>query len=150
MINYNNSKIYKIVCNKTQKIYYGSTTEFYISRRLSKHKNDYKNYLLKKKNYISCYEVLKNNDFYIELVEKVNCNSIDELYKRERYYIENFDCVNKYIPGRTRKEYKKDNKEYIDKQNKKYRETTLKFRNSWGGDSRNSNNLLKIDINLFN
>ena len=33
------------------------------------------------------------------------CNTKLELEKRERYYIENFECVNKSIPTRTKKEY---------------------------------------------
>jgi hypothetical protein len=34
-----------------------------------------------------------------------------ELNARERFYIQNNECLNKFIPGRTSKEYYQDNKE---------------------------------------
>ena len=36
---YQEGKIYKIVCNITGEVYYGSTIEKYLSSRLAKHKN---------------------------------------------------------------------------------------------------------------
>jgi len=35
---YSQGKIYKIVCNITNEVYFGSTKEKYLSRRLSRHK----------------------------------------------------------------------------------------------------------------
>ena len=41
----------------------------------------------------------------IELVEHFPCNSRNELERREGYHIQTNECVNKYIAGRTSKEY---------------------------------------------
>jgi predicted GIY-YIG superfamily endonuclease len=42
MVNYNNGKIYKIVCNKTGLIYIGSTTKNTIQTRLKEHEGRFK------------------------------------------------------------------------------------------------------------
>ena len=42
---YNNSKIYKIVCNITNEVYYGSTVQG-LSKRLKGHVNDSKQFVL--------------------------------------------------------------------------------------------------------
>ena len=110
MPDYSKSKIYKIICSETQKIYIGSTIQP-LSKRLYGHKH--------KKN--KC----KSNTFIepkIYLVETVCCDSKEELHARERYHIENIDCVNKCIPGRTHKEYCEKNKEKRKELYKKYRE----------------------------
>ena len=112
MSKYNNSKIYRIVCNNTGLVYYGSTTQKYLSNRLSQHRK-YQNCSSKK--------IIDEGNYEILLVENVDCNSKDELRARERFYIENNECVNKNIPGRTKKEYqKKYQKEYA-KKYQKYR-----------------------------
>ena len=41
----NHGKIYKLICNVTGLVYYGSTTES-LKQRLSEHKNKYKRYLV--------------------------------------------------------------------------------------------------------
>jgi hypothetical protein len=56
----------------------------------------------------------------IYLIENYPCNSKQELCKRERHYVETIDCVNKYIPSRTKKEYYQDNKDIIIKKNAEY------------------------------
>ena len=128
MRNYNQGKIYKIVCNITGLTYYGSTCEPILSRRLAKHRSNYKDYLNKKDYgyFMTSYKVLENGDFDIILMENYPCNSNDELTSRERYYIDNFECVNKVIPTRTHKEFIDANKEKYQKYNieynKKYRE----------------------------
>lgn len=122
MPDYKNGKIYKLVCDTTNKIYIGSTTEKYLSRRLAKHIYDFKN--KEKKNFVSSYEILKNNNFHIELIENINSNDIYELHNRERYYVENTECVNIQIPNRTQRERNKT-EEYTNKRivrQKKYRE----------------------------
>ena len=119
MNKYNNSKIYKIVDDGNGNVYYGSTIEKYISRRLQKHISDYKCYPNNKK-YFTSYEILKNNNYHIELAENVNCDNRFQLKNRERYYIENYNCVNKNIPNRTNKEYKLKNKDKIKDKNKEY------------------------------
>jgi len=104
MVKYENSKIYKIVCNKTGLIYIGSTCEKYISKRLQHHLGNYKHWLKNNIHYMSSFEIFKNGDYEIQLIENVNCNDIYQLKNRERYHIENNDCVNINIPNRTEKE----------------------------------------------
>lgn len=169
MVNYNNGKIYKIVCNKTGLIYIGSTTKNTIQTRLKEHEARFKKNTGGK---YTCYEILKNNDYKIELLEEVNCNSKDELKNKERYYIEKIECVNSVIPGRTRKErdnlkvnkikksisdkkYYEKNKIKIRESQKDYSKNYNNIRNNWwcsmgGNPYKNNMSLIKIDTNLFN
>jgi hypothetical protein len=151
---YQRSKIYKIISPHTDKIYIGSTTEIYLSQRLTKAKNMYKRFLENKHHYVSSYELFKLGDVEIILIETYPCNSKDELHKKEREYIElNKEItVNKNIPSRKSKEYYQDNKDFmLDKANKYYENNKDKIRekqNSWsllkykcvcGGDFTNGN-----------
>ena len=168
MSDYNNGKIYKLIDNTNNKIYVGSTTKT-LEERLYKHI---------KTNTCVSRDIIKNNDFKIELIEYYPCKNKQELLWRERYYIENNDCINKYLPITTKKE-KKDNQDRFNKMrkdnykninNEEYRKKEnerlnklyhekIKEKNkiknawikSWGGDMRAcNNNLLRIDVNLFN
>ena len=103
MNKYENGKIYKIVCNKTGKLYVGSTYKT-LEERLHKHVLDYNRYLKGCNLYVSSYKILENNDFKIELLEHVQCNNVQELKKRERYHKENNDCVNILTPSKSPKE----------------------------------------------
>ena len=51
----------------------------------------------------------------------INGKDKKELQLREKYYIENNDCVNKYIPCRTKVEYNKTNKTKIKEYQDEYR-----------------------------
>ena len=113
MVNYELAKIYKIVCNITGLIYIGSTCKPILTRRLAKHRSDYKRFLNGYKLYLTSYEVLENNNYDIILIENVVCENKDALHSRERHYIESLECVNKVIPGRSDKEYYIDNKDKI-------------------------------------
>ena len=115
MVNYNNGKIYKLVDNTNNNIYYGSTCQV-LKNRKAQHKRDYKGYLSGNRGYRKSYEIVKNNNYKIELVELFSCNNKNELLKRERYYIENNNCINENIPTRTHKEWYENNKEeYLNK-----------------------------------
>ena len=116
--NYERAKIYKIVCNITGKVYVGATTEPTLARRLVGHKNHYNRYLKGKTRYITSIEILKNENYYIELICNIPCNTKDELNAIEGKYIRELNCVNKFIPDRTKKEYRNVNADKI----KKYRE----------------------------
>ena len=120
--NYSRGKIYKIVCRKTGLQYFGSTTEPTLARRLVCHVGNFKSWKKGIFNFITSFEVLKENDYYIELVELVPCSSKDELLVRERFHIQNNECVNKYIPLRTKNEYYEDNKEHLKEIGKKWKE----------------------------
>lgn len=109
--------IYKIVSDKTDKIYIGSTTKK-LNERLEAHKYSYNN----KKN-ITSKEIMKYDDAKIQLLEKITFNDKYELTRLEGHYIKlNKDkCVNKVVAGRTYKEYYIDNNDKI----KKYYETNI-------------------------
>jgi len=112
MPNYQNGKIYKIINYDNDDIYIGSTCES-LSCRLSKHRNKHNEYLKGNCNYITSFKILEIPSAKIILIENFPCNTKEELNAREAYYIRELDCVNKYIPLRTGKEYVEDNKEYV-------------------------------------
>jgi hypothetical protein len=129
MPDYQLSKIYKLHCilenDDEPLVYYGSTTEPYLSNRLSKHKDKYRNYLKNKYNFVTSFKLFdkyKLDNVLITLIELFPCNSKVELQSRERYFIENNKCVNKNIPTRTDKEYREANKEQLIIKSKEYRE----------------------------
>ena len=109
MVNYQNGKIYKIVCNITGKVYVGSTTKEYLSQRLVEHRKKYKAYsktgLLKK----SSVEVLENGDYSIILLANCPCDTKDELLMTERNFMEESVCVNKKLPI----QFEEERKEYL-------------------------------------
>ena len=111
MPNYQNSKIYKLVSNKTSDIYIGSCL-MRLSTRLSNHKN-LSNTCASKK--------LFTNDAIITivLVESFPCTTKNELKARELHYITTNNCINVNkpfvceIPYSDIKAYKKEyNKVY--------------------------------------
>jgi len=124
---YDNAKIYRIVCNETGLQYIGSTCRT-LSARLSAHKSNYKCYLNGNFHFITSFKILENDNFDIVLLENLkNCKSKDELHQRERYYIDSMECVNKFIPGRTQKEYQKEyGKKHREENKDYYREQTKK------------------------
>lgn len=134
MVNYNQSKIYKIVPtvdSEDYEVYFGSTTKKYLSQRMVEHRSKYKNRDHNKIN-LSLFKMFDKygvENFVIVLLETVNCNSKDELLSRERHYIQSNMCINKAIPIRTvderkqlKREYREINKEVIKEQRKEYRQ----------------------------
>jgi len=110
---YNHSKIYKIVSPSTDKIYIGSTTQT-LAQRLGKHIKNYKDYTNNNINkYITSFEIIKLGDYSIVLLEECNFNNKEQLRQREGYYIKLYNdvCVNNRIAGRTKTEYRNDNKD---------------------------------------
>ena len=115
MVNYENGKIYKLVNDELNLTYYGSSCNE-LRKRLNAHKSKAKD----KK--CTSYKLFESGSVKIYLVEKFSCNDKMELNQRERFYIENNECVNKFIPCRTRKEWDENNKEKILLQCKEYKE----------------------------
>jgi len=72
MVNYQNSKIYKICSFQTDLIYIDSTTQS-LSQRLAKHRSDYN---INKGT--SSKEILQYSDAQIIVLESVNCENKDE------------------------------------------------------------------------
>jgi len=105
MVNYENGKIYRIVCNKTGKQYIGGTTTS-LSARLSQHKK-----LFSTNKTCLSREVIEGGDYAIYLIEDCPCDRKEQLLSRERYFIETTDCVNKKIPLRNKHEWYMDNRD---------------------------------------
>ena len=124
--NYNNAKIYKIICDKTDKIYIGSTTLRYLSTRLQNHKLRYK----AGNNNISSKKLFELGDCQIILLENYSCNSKDELTARERYYIEQHKnlCVNIRSPNSSLDEKRKKIKEWMKNNKEKVKQFNYKNR----------------------
>jgi len=143
---YQNGKIYKLVCDATPIVYYGSTIRS-LPQRLSKHKavRD-----------CGSRELFEKGNVTIELVENYPCNSKKELLEREKIYIkfmlDNFDhrvICNKQIPARTalecreyrkeqKKEYRQKNKESIEKYRQDNKESISKQRKGYRQENKES------------
>lgn len=120
-------KIYKIVSKNTDKIYVGSTQKM-LSKRLRGHVNGYKLYLRGKSHFISAFDIIKLGDYSIKLLEQFECDTKCEALAREGFYMEKHKdiIINKYIAGRSMKQWREDNKEKI----KKYRDDNREQLNS--------------------
>lgn len=138
---YQRGNIYTLESEQTDKIYVGSSCQFYLSNRKSHHKALYKKWLLDQdpKKYTSSFEILQYEDCYITLLEEYPCNNKTELREREQYWIDKYkleygnDKICNKIRAYTSKEeikvrkhelyeQNKNNPEYIQKQ-KEYRDT---------------------------
>jgi len=126
MVNYGNSKIYKIepICEYDEgDIYIGSTTKEYLSKRFVQHKADYVGWKKEKRHFISVFEIFEKygvENCKISLLESYPCDSKDFLNAKEGEYIRSTSCINKRIAGRTHKEYYQDNKEQIIQRKNEY------------------------------
>jgi hypothetical protein len=116
---YQRSKIYKLVSNISDLTYIGSTTQT-LSSRLGHHRTDYKLWKQGKHHKVTSYDIIEEGDYDIVLLENYPCKNKEELHARERYWIEKTKCVNKYIPTRTDKEWRNDNKEHLAEKQHQY------------------------------
>lgn len=114
--------IYKIVCNETGEVYYGSTTNKYLCNRMAQHKSSFKRFQNGTHSYMSSFQIIERGNYSYSLIETVECEDRIYLEQRERYYIENNECVNKIIVGRTQKERYEANKDKLKEYNKAHYE----------------------------
>tara|TARA_R110000823_G_scaffold247928_1_gene371625 strand:+ start:27 stop:677 length:651 start_codon:yes stop_codon:yes gene_type:complete len=109
-------------------VYYGSTTVT-LARRMTHHRT------VKKCSSKLLFDKYGVENCFIELVEKYPCDTKDELTKKEGEYIRANKCVNKAIPGRTKKEYYDDNSNKILEKMKQYYienvDKRLEYRNQY-------------------
>ena len=120
MPNYQNGKIYKIIDVGYTKCYIGSTVES-LSTRMSHHRATFKTISNSSCSSVLMFEEFGLDNCKIELIENFPCNNKEELHAREGFHIQHNDCINKVVPGRSRKEYREQNKEILSKVNKQYR-----------------------------
>lgn len=128
MPDYSKGKIYRLVCNITGKQYIGSTTNTF-PQRLYGHKSEYNKWKEGGRHYYSSFQIVENGNFEMVLIENYPCADKHELESRERYWIETLECVNMFIPTRTReecvKQYYQDHKAEIAEQKKDYRKRSV-------------------------
>ena len=156
------AKIYCIECLETGEKYIGSTEHIKLYDRIYWHIKDLA---------CSSKEIISRGNYKYYILEEVD---ISQRYIKEQYYMDTTDnCINKRrAMGITKKEYyqlnrdkllqknneyNKLNKDKIKKYHqlnkdklKEYDKQRNKYKYSWGGDMRSSNNLLLIDLSLFN
>jgi hypothetical protein len=124
-IDYTKAVIYKIVCCDVSvtETYVGSTTNLRNRRR--EHKHDCNNPNSKQYNRF-VYQFIRDHggfgNFDVVLVENVTgCSDSPSLHARERYWVESLHAeLNKQVPVRTQKEWKKDHPEKISENGKNY------------------------------
>jgi hypothetical protein len=124
MVNYENSVIYKIYCKdeNIKDVYVGSTTNF--QKRKWAHKTKCCNTKSECYNrYV--YKFIRENgnweNWNFEILEKVKCKDIKELHLYERKWFDKMNStLNCDVPNRTRKEWRKDNRDRLNKKKKEY------------------------------
>ena len=119
MSDYSQGKIYILTSEQTPEIYIGST-KLTLEERLDTHNSSYISWLRTNKNYCTSFEICKYDDCKIHLIENYPCETRKELELKEGEYQRMMDCVNKYIAGRSRKEWYEKNKEHIQEYLKEY------------------------------
>ena len=119
MIDYSNSRIYKLTCNVTGLVYVGSTTQP-LYKRKNHHKCSYRRWQEGNNAYITSFKIIEGGNYDICLLEEVRCENKEQLHAAERRWIESIECVNKVIPTRTLDEYLKQNRDKILAKHKEY------------------------------
>ena len=123
---YQHGKIYKLTSSETTDIYIGSTTKP-LCKRLQKHKCDYKGYREGRDDfhYVTSFDLVKYVNCTIEIIKEYPCDNKHELEREEGMYQRKMKCVNMRIAGRTDKEYRDDNKELRNENQKIYYKNNL-------------------------
>ena len=125
----NKGIIYKILCNETGEVYYGSTIRT-LSHRKNGHKQDVKKFDEgKRTTRCECYDIIKRGNFTMSLVEEYSFDNKEQLRWRERHYIENNECVNTKRPIATKKDSWETEK--IRRQNPEVHEKQLQNNRDW-------------------
>ncbi len=122
MNKYDNGKIYTIRCRLDDDLIYVGSTIQPLYKRWHGHKTKSQNDEFKHRHLYNKINELGIENFYIELYENFNCLSKEELNQREGEITRQIGTLNKYIAGRTQKEYTKDNVEKISETKKQYYE----------------------------
>lgn len=115
---YQNGKIYMVIDNDRTKCYIGSTCAQCLSKRMGRHREQYKRYkdgkATNKYSIFHLFDEFGVGNCVIELIEAYPCQTQKELVRKEGEYIKkSIGCINKNVAGRTVKEWGEDNKEPI-------------------------------------
>jgi len=123
MPNYQKGKIYMITANNADEgdVYIGSTCEK-LYKRMGHHRDNY----ITRRSYTSrnLFDKYGIENCFIKLIKDYPCNDKKELWDEEAKYIKETNCVNRFIPNRTKKQYvldTKDKKKQYDKERRKTR-----------------------------
>ena len=95
MLLYDETKIYKVVCNITGEVYISHTTKKYLSQRLSYHLSKFRLYVAGKCGFNPVFRIIQRGNYYIELIETCDCDSKEEVLQRQNHYVCSMDCLNK-------------------------------------------------------
>ncbi len=113
---YEQGKIYKVCDVSYTMAYYGSTI-VPLCKRMANHRYNYRQYKSNGEgDNLSVFRIFDEfgiDNCKIELVELFPCASKMELERKEGEYIKNNECVNKTVAGRTLKEWRQDNPDYM-------------------------------------
>ena len=110
--NYRNGKVYCIRNTVNDEVYVGSTTQR-LSKRMAKHREDFKNEKYKSNKLYLQMKEHGNDNFYIELIEECPVENIEQLRKKEGEYIRQLGTLNTAIAGRKKPEWIGENKEHL-------------------------------------
>jgi hypothetical protein len=139
MLDYQEGKIYKLVsCVNESLVYYGSTCQL-LKNRLKGHVSRYKMQKGGHKHSSTSFDLFELGEVKIHLVEDYPCNNKKELHKREGYYQKNNVCVNKIKAGRTKKEWRNENKDKVKDNHKKWRDNNKEKLRKKSEEYRNNN-----------
>ena len=110
----NEYQIYAIKSKSYPELQYIGSTKLSLKKRLQFHKSQYKRYCkgLLKCHY-SSFDVMKYDDYYIELYCETGTYNRSDAEWLEGQVIRAESCINKFVPGRTNKQYYQDNIEKI-------------------------------------
>jgi hypothetical protein len=113
MVDYQQAKIYKIVIG--QEIYVGSTTKKWLRQRKQSHIGHSKWANLQNHPLYSLVNSLPTQwkGINLELIESYPCKSKDQLYAKEAEWIRKIGTLNSRIPGRTKEDYRTENREAL-------------------------------------
>jgi len=96
MPDYKQGKIYKIVSDKCDVVYYGSTT-LTLMERWKIHKSKFNAWKKGKRDKYACFKYFDEygiDNFRIELLEDYPCDNDEQLRMKEDEYIHENECVN--------------------------------------------------------
>ncbi len=117
--------IYKIQCNKTNKVYFGSTKQC-ITAKMEEHQQNYNEFKMGKNKFAAPFECFRFGDYKYTLLDTIDCDHEFELKNITLKYIEENDCINRSFVDKVKKKiskaYRDNHKEEIKESNKAYRE----------------------------